>query len=499
MNPPPAPTPARDDPTPIDAVALLARRITAELAASFDPARPARFTRAPGRLDVMGGIADYTGSMVCEYTLGQSAAVALAPRDDRNVQVFSFNLLDENQPFTMSVPLEALTGPLERLRRDFQSTGRKWGGYFAGCLAVLHEQQLIDLTDPRIGGLNMAVLSQIPLGAGVSSSAAIEVATMMNLAGHFGLLEGRSAIQPLDLASMCQRVENHVVGAPCGIMDQVSSCCGRAGSLLRLICQPHKLLPPLPLPAGVKVVGINTNVRHSVGGGMYGRTRCAAFMGHRIILDKMRQIGIASGRTLTGDPTGGYLANVDASDYREVFRPVLPEWLEGEEFLSRYDSTIDTATVVDPAVRYHVRQATDHHVLEAGRVRHFVELLEEAASLDRETAPWRHALRKAGHLMYASHQSYTQDAMLGADECDLLVELARNREGDGIFGAKITGGGSGGTVAILAEDKLQVDDALAEMMREYQARTGRVPHQFRGASDGAWPAGGGILKPPAEF
>jgi L-arabinokinase len=478
---------------------LLARRMAAELAASFDPAQPARFTRAPGRLDVMGGIADYTGSMVCEYTLGVSAAVALAPRSDRNVQIFSFNLLDENQPFTMSVPLDALAGPLEKLRRDFHAAGRKWGGYFAGCLAVLHEQQLIDLTDPRIGGINLAVLSQIPLGAGISSSAAIEVATMMNLAGHFGLLSGRDAIEPLDLASMCQRVENHVVGAPCGIMDQVSSCCGRAGSLLRLICQPHKLLPPLPLPDGVKVVGINTNVRHSVGGGMYGRTRCAAFMGHRIILDKMRQIGITSGRTLTGDPTGGYLANLDANDYREIFRHALPEWLDGEEFLSRYNSTIDTATDVDPTVRYHVRQATDHHVHEAVRVRHFVELLEEAATLDRHSDPWRHALHKAGHLMYDSHQSYTHDAMLGADECDLLVDLARNHEGDGIFGAKITGGGSGGTVAILTEDTAQVDHAIEQMMHDYQTRADRVPQQLSGASDGAWSAGGGIIKPPAEF
>ena len=473
--------------------------MTAELAASFDPAQPVRFTRAPGRLDVMGGIADYTGSMVCEYTLGQSAAVALAPRSDRNVQVFSFNLLDEHQPFTMSVPLDALSWPLERLCRDFQATGRRWGGYFAGCLAVLHEQQFINLTDPRTGGMNIAVLSQIPLGAGVSSSAAVEVATMMNLAGHFGLLDGTNAIEPLKLAWMCQRVENCVVGAPCGIMDQVSSCCGVAGSLLRLICQPHKLLPPLPLPAGVKVVGINSNVRHSVGGPMYARTRCAAFMGHRIILDKMRQIGIASGRTLTGDPTGGYLANIQPGDYREIFRPALPEWIQGEEFLDRYGSTMVTATIVDPAVRYHVRQATDHHVLESGRVRHFVELVEEAGALDRTSAAWRHALHKAGHLMYASHQSYTQDAMLGADECDLLVDLARHHEGAGLFGAKITGGGSGGTVAILAEDTPAVDDALEQMMTAYQSRTGRVPQLLSGASDGAWTAGGGLVKRPADL
>jgi L-arabinokinase len=146
-----------------------------------------------------------------------------------------------------------------------------------------------------------------------------------------------------------------------------------------------------------------------------------------------------------------------------------------------------------------VRQATDHHVLEAGRVRHFVELLEEADKLDRTQAPWRHTMHKAGHLMYASHQSYTQDAMLGADECDVIVELAKEREGAGIFGAKITGGGSGGTVAMLAEDSPKVDEAIDQIMTEYQSRTGRTPQKLSGGGEGAWTAGGGILKRPSEF
>ena len=97
---------------------------------------------------------------------------------------------------------------------------------------------------------------------------------------------------------MCKSVENRVVGAPCGIMDQVTSCLGEAGSLLRMICQPHEIQPPLHLPPGTRVLGINSNVKHSVGGGMYGITRCAAFMGHKIILAKMKEMGAAAGRTL---------------------------------------------------------------------------------------------------------------------------------------------------------------------------------------------------------
>ena len=79
-------------------------------------------------------------------------------------------------------------------------------------------------------------------------------------------------------------------------MDQVTSCAGESGALLRLLCQPHELQPPLKLPGGIRVIGINSRVKHSVGGGMYGVTRCAAFMGHRMILEKMREMGMAAGK-----------------------------------------------------------------------------------------------------------------------------------------------------------------------------------------------------------
>src|SRR5678815_1883556 len=92
-------------------------------------------SRAPGRLDVMGGIADYTGSLVCEMPLDRAAAGALSQRDDHDLQVFSFNLHAEHKPFTLRIPLHALaTQSLEDLRREFQEPGRAWAGYLAGCL-----------------------------------------------------------------------------------------------------------------------------------------------------------------------------------------------------------------------------------------------------------------------------------------------------------------------------------------------------------------------------
>jgi galactokinase len=471
----------------LDPVPTLIQRTRAELGAEFDLAQPMRLSRAPGRLDVMGGIADYTGSTVCELPLDRAAAVVLQERSDRQVQVFSFNLFDEHRPFTFRIPLDALAASsADQLRKELGEPGRKWAGYLVGCLFILHEQKLIDLRDPKINGVNLALLSTVPLGVGVSSSAAIEVATMMNFIDHFGL---RERVDPMAVAAMCQQVENRIVGAPCGIMDQVTSCAGQAGSLLRMVCQPHELKPPLKLPDRVRVIGINSNVKHSVGGGQYGITRCAAFMAHTMILAKMREMGQKAGRELIADPMSGYLANLDIDDYRKYFRSYLPEFMMGGDFLRDFGGTIDKATTVQPDVKYPVQHAADHHVLEANRVRNFCTHIEAGAQLGRETKEGGLSLDKAGHLMYASHLSYTNDAMLGAPECDLLVDLARKQEPAGIYGAKITGGGSGGTVAILCNEGERTDAAIVHIMTEYQKQTGKMPELFSGTSPGAWEAG----------
>ena len=433
----------------------------------------------------MGGIADYTGSLVCEKTIDRAAAVALQGRTDRQVQVFSFDLFDANRPFTLRVPLDALgRAGVAELRAGFAEPGREWAAYLAGCLRALQQFELLDLADPKVLGVNLALHSTVPIGAGVSSSAAVGVATMMNLVEHFGL---RGRVDPIRLAVMCQWVENHLAGAPCGIMDQVTSCAGEPDSLLRLICQPHELQPPLHLPEGVQVVGMNTNVKHNVGGGAYGITRCAAFMAHAMILARIREAGRAAGRELVGDPTRGYLANLNPDDYRGLFRAHLPEYMDGSEFLARYGQTIDTATTVQPAQRYPVQHAADHHVLEARRVKQFAAFLTSAA-----TAPAPHRkklLDRAGHLMYASHLSYTNDAMLGADECDWLVDRVKEREPAGLYGAKITGGGSGGTVAVLADATPAANQALMELAAAYQSQFGLECELFLGSSPGAWAVG----------
>ena len=314
---------------------------------------------------------------------------------------------------------------------------------------------------------------------------------MMNLVDHFAI---RDRVDPMKIAAMCQQVENRICGAPCGIMDQAASCAGEQDSFMRMVCQPHELQPPLHLPEGVRVIGINSHVKHSVGGGQYGITRCAAFMAHAMILAKMRQMGAVRAKTLVRDPMDGYLANLDLDDYKRFFREHLPEFMNGKDFLATFGGTIDTATRVDPAITYPVQHAADHHVFEASRVRNFCTHIEAAAIAGRETKEGGLSLDKAGHLMYASHLSYTNDAMLGAEECDLLVNLVRREERAGLYGAKITGGGSGGTVAILCNISNRADEAIARIMTEYEKQTSKKPEAFTGSSAGAWQAGTELMQ-----
>ncbi|MEM7808124.1 MAG: galactokinase family protein [Planctomycetota bacterium] len=469
----------------LEPVPELLRRVRSELAASFATDKPLRVARAPGRLDVMGGIADYMGSLVLEMPLQVAAAVALQERDDRQVQVFSFNLLDDHRPFQFQVPLDALAKPLDELRRDLDAPGRQWAGYAVGPLAVLHDEGLIDVaTLDR--GFNLAILSTVPEGGGVSSSAALEVAAMNAFVGHLDVQQ--LVDDPVGLAALCQKAENQVVGAPCGVMDQIASHMGQAGTLLKILCQPHDVQGTLPLPDGVVAVGLNTAVKHAVGGGAYGKTRTAAFMGHRLILDEMRKLGEAGGKTMTGDPTNGYLANLDPDDYKQLFRPRLPETLVGAAFLDQSDSHNDPATTIDPAETYHVQSAVDHHVLDAQRVRRFADFFERLDHHGRDKA-----LRSAGHLMYASHKSYTDNADLGATEADFVIDQVKQHEPAGLFGARITGGGSGGTVAVLLEDAPSAWSSIEAIQQAYEARHDQPLTLLRDSSPGAAATGSQVV------
>ncbi len=426
--------------------------------------------RAPGRLDVRGGIADYSGSLVLQWPIRESTEVRVQFLPSQHLHITSHDPARGDR--TVDVPLTLINTarpPYGELRAWFaESATRHWAAYVAGVFAVLAGERGVRFAH----GANVDVSSDVPEGKGVSSSAALEAATMMALKAQ-APSEGR------EQALLCQRAENLVVGAPCGVMDQMTVICGRRNHLMALRCQPAELLPPVRLPGGLAVFGIDSGIRHAVTGSDYTGVRVGAFMGYRILADLAglkAEAGDREDLVVIDDPHWhGYLANVGSEAFQE-FEAHIPNTLSGAAFLKRYGGTTDPVTRVDPDRCYAIRTPAAHPVYEHERVTAWFNLLQP-------NQPNQPDWRRLGELMYQSHASYSKCG-LGSDGTDLLVELAKAAGPDaGIYGAKITGGGSGGTVAVLAD--AEAAGRVRRIAADYAEQTGRTPYFFEGSSDGS--------------
>jgi L-arabinokinase len=433
-----------------------------------DEDAPVFVARAPGRLDVIGGIADYSGALVLQWPIQEATRVALRPWRERRIAIVSSGPGGHER--RCDVPLDLVadgTRGYEEVRAWFAADpARHWAGYVAGVFHVLAREHAVRFEH----GAAVLIESDVPEGKGVSSSAAIEAATMEAVIAAWPL-----QIEPRLRALRCQQVENLIVGAPCGVMDQMATICGEAGSLLALLCQPAELHGSIRLPEGLGVWGIDSGIRHAVTGADYGAVRVGAFMGYRILaeLAGLRVVpGDRAEHVSVEDPRWhGYLANVGSEAFRQ-FAPGIPEFLDGDAFLARYGGTTDRVARVDPSRRYAVRVPAAHPIHEHERVTAWARQLR--------TGPDPAAL---GALMYESHASYTACG-LGSDGTDRLVALAREQGvARGIYGAKITGGGSGGTVAVLADAAAR--DVVRDIARRYGEETGRDTYVFEGSSPGA--------------
>jgi galactokinase len=448
----------------------------------FTAKRPPLLARAPGRLDVMGGIADYSGSLTLELPIAEAAFVAVQSTDSGQVRLVSAGFGPERAPLR---DLALSVAELRRAGRSYADAhayfhaepARTGAAYVAGSLVALKLELGVDAVGT---GRDILVASSVPEGKGVSSSAAVEVASFYALSALAGV-----EVDAIRVAILCQRIENLVVGAPCGVMDQMTSSCGSEGQLLPLLCQPAQLESRFPIPSDLAIWGIDSGLRHQVSGADYAQVRVAAFMGYTIIA---RALGLPidpgprPGKVLIQDAVyRGYLANVSVESFERQHAARLPERLSGEAFLREYAGIIDPITDVDPAASYRVRAATAHPIHEHVRAGKFRELMRSASSTS--TGPRSELGARLGELMYRAHASYGACG-LGSSGTDRLVELVRSAGlAQGLYGAKITGGGSGGTVAVLGSSS--ADAAVLAIADQYAQETGHRPHVFSGSSAGA--------------
>lgn len=366
---------------------------TAEQQADFfdSGAQGLRVFRAPGRVNLIGEHTDYNGGFVMPAAIGFSTWVTIAPRDDRMVTVFS-----ENFSETIEFDLDD---------QNARSQGH-WSDYVKGVAFTLERAGY------RLRGATLRIHGEVPIGSGLSSSAAIEVATGCSLLKNSGL-----SLDRVELAKMCQRAENEFVGMRCGIMDQFISCCGQAGKALLLDCRSldYKLLP---LPEEARVVICNTMVKHALATGEYNARRAECETGVR------------------------HFARI-RPDVRAL-RDVTVDELE----LEKNDL---------PGVIY---RRCRHVITENARV------LEAARALEQGD------LEAFGRLMNESHSSLRDDYAVSCKELDLMVELAARVEG--IYGARMTGGGFGGCTVNLVKAEY-VEDFKRAVAQGYEKEMGLAP------------------------
>ena len=431
-------------------------------------------TRAPGRLDVMGGIADYSGSLVLQMPIREAVLVAIQKADDHRIQIISLNAEENHRSpyFEMSLhDFEDQGKPISySTSRNFFAKNPKtsWAAYIAGAFLVLSVEKSVSFET----GAKILIRSNVPEGKGVSSSAALEVSAMQAIVALFNI-----RIEARELALLCQKVENLIVGAPCGVMDQMTAVFGEENRLMALLCQPAELQESVAIPDEISLWGLDSGIRHSVSGADYSSVRIGAFMGYRIIaqlsgLKAEQKSEIVSVK----DPLwNGYLANIPPSFFEQNYASNLPERIAGRKFLDEYGGTTDHVTRIDPEHQYTIRVPTRHPIHENFRVKTFSQLLASPITNEK--------LSLLGELMFQSHASYSACG-LGSEGTDLLVRLVRKYgPKNGLFGAKITGGGSGGTVAVIGRQDAQ--KTIDRIIEEYEKKTGYQPYLFQKSSDGA--------------
>ncbi len=348
---------------------------------------------APGRVNLIGEHTDYNDGFVLPMAIEHRTAIAASLTNDEIVTLHS---LTTGDVATFEINDELKSGVPD------------WSNYVRGVIAGFQKLKL------RVKGFNAVIDSNVPLGSGLSSSAALEVATATLLEAMTGLSLG-----PVNKALLCQRAEHEFAGVPCGIMDQFISAMGRKNHLLLIDCRSQKgeLVPFNDLTFEMLI--INTNVRHSLADGEYGKRRaqCEA---------AARALNVSALRDVTVSDLEAARSKLDPLIFRRA-RHVIGE----------NDRTTEAA-----------------RCLRAGQ--------------------WE----RLGTLMNESHASLRDDYEVSCEELDLVVELASNIGlGGGVIGCRMTGGGFGGcAVALVRADEA---DAISKSIGDsYLAKTGKAATLF---------------------
>jgi galactokinase len=367
---------------------------------------PVHAVRAPGRLELIGNHTDYNQGLVMSLAVDKYIDIASAPRSDGKIELVS-SAFPEAEKFSVSDIAKNPAAP--------------WANYLKGVLLQLQQRNVV------FSGFSAAIHGNLPIGAGMSSSAALEVATALTVRElyPYTLTETGSTVPPkrdakgelsavkpeerMALAKLCQAAENKFVGVQCGLLDQISSLYGKAFHAIRIDCQALAV-ERVPMIGEVSIVVCNSNVKHALVGGEYNelRQQCEG---------AAKALGVAALRAVDMPTLKANKAKLTERQYECAF----------------------------------------HIVGENARVLHGDPALREGD------------FAQFGHFMFQSHESSRDSFKNSAPELDLLVEIARAHPA--IYGARLMGGGFGGATINLVK-RGSVELFIEYMGAEYLKRSG---------------------------
>ncbi|UCH86749.1 MAG: galactokinase [Dehalococcoidia bacterium] len=353
---------------------------------------PHGLARAPGRVNLIGEHTDYNEGFVLPVAIDRAVIAAFAARSDRQVRVYSLGFDQED-----SFPLDNI----ERLEGDV------WSNYVRGVAAVLQEAGY------RLTGVDMVIQGDVPIGAGLASSASLEVAVLGTFQ-HAAAL----AIDPRDQALLAQRAENEFVGVGCGVMDQMAAVMSHRDHALLIDCRSleTKAVPLNMTAHGLKIVVAHTGVRRALSDSAYSQRQQECSRAAQVLAQVIGARPVVALRDVTSKDLAAHEGN-------------LPDQL-------------------------------------ARRARHVVgeneRVLKSVEALRQDDLP------TLGRLLYASHQSLAGDYEVSSPELDLMVELACHLEG--VVGARMTGAGFGGCTVNLVR-KEAIDSFREQVIETYRSRT----------------------------
>jgi galactokinase len=355
---------------------------------------PTFVASAPGRVNLIGEHTDYNDGFVFPAAIDRGTAVAIGPRDDDRLVMRSGSGGPEG------------SFPVSRL---YPSEDRAWTDYLIGVASLLRDR------GKELRGANLCVHGNVPRGAGLSSSAALELATAFALIRLNGL-----DVPPIDVIRLCQRAEHEFAGVKCGVMDQFIACLGKRGHALLLDCRSLDY-DQVPIPPGVQVLICDTGVRRSLAVSEYNARRAECDAGVRLL--SARIPGIRALRDLSMDQL--------------------------REF----------GDLLDPVIRR--------------RCAHVVEENQRVVLASRALRAGD--LSEFGKLMYDSHLSLKTQYEVSCAELDLVVDICA--EAEGVFGARMTGAGFGGCAICLVRDGA-VESVVARLSEEYPRGSGKNPSVY---------------------